>query len=80
MKGNSSASIARQFPENQEVTVTLNLSGNGLGDTGRIVARVDGKQIVLQPQDTSKKQFVYTTTMAYQKKVTFKCTVVAKLE
>ena len=71
MKGNSSASIARQFPENQEVTVTLNLSGNGLGDTGRIVARVDGKQIVLQPQDTSKKQFVYTTTMAYQKKVTF---------
>ena len=71
MKGNSSATIARQFPENQEVTVTLNLSGNGLGDTGRIVARVDGKQIVLQPQDTSKKQFVYTTTMAYQKKVTF---------
>ena len=70
MKGNSSASIARQFPENQEVTVTLNL-GNGLGDTGRIVARVDGKQIVLQPQDTSRKQFVYTTTMAYQKKVTF---------
>ncbi len=70
MKGNSSATIARQFPENQEVTVTLNL-GNGLGDTGRIVARVDGKQIVLQPQDTSKKQFVYTTTMAYQKKVTF---------
>ena len=71
MKGNSSASIARQFPENQEVTVTLNLSGNGLGDTGRMLARVDGKQIVLQPQDTSKKQFVYTTTMAYQKKVTF---------
>ena len=71
MKGNSSATIARQFPENPEVTVTLNLSGNGLGDTGRIVARVDGKQIVLQPQDTSKKQFVYTTTMAYQKKVTF---------
>lgn len=71
MKGNSSATIARQSPENQEVTVTLNLSGNGLGDTGRIVARVDGKQIVLQPQDTSKKQFVYTTTMAYQKKVTF---------
>ena len=70
MKGNSSATIARQFPENQAVTVTLNL-GNGLGDTGRIVARVDGKQIVLQPQDTSKKQFVYTTTMAYQKKVTF---------
>ena len=70
MKGNSSATIARQFPENQEVTVTLNL-GNGLGDTGRIVARVDGKQIVLQPQDTSRKQFVYTTTMAYQKKVTF---------
>ena len=71
MKGNSSATIARQFPENQEVTVTLNLSGNGLGYTGRIVARVDGKQIVLQPQDTSRKQFVYTTTMAYQKKVTF---------
>ena len=71
MKGNSSATIARQFPENQEVTVTLNLPGDGLGDTGRIVARVDGKQIVLQPQDTSKKQFVYTTTMAYQKKVTF---------
>lgn len=71
MKGNSSAKIARQFPENQEVTVTLNLPGDGLGDTGRIVARVDGKQIVLQPQDTSKKQFVYTTTMAYQKKVTF---------
>ena len=71
MKGNSSASIARQFPENQEVTVTLNLSGNGLGDTGRIVARVDGKQIVLQPQDTSKKQFVYTTKMTHQKKVTF---------
>ena len=71
MKDNNSASIARKFPENQEVTVTLNLSGNGLGDTGRIVARVDGKQIVLQPQDTSKKQFVYTTTMAYQKKVTF---------
>ena len=70
MKGNSSATIARQFPENQAVTVTLNL-GNGLGDTGRIVARVDGKQIVLQPQDTSRKQFVYTTTMAYQKKVTF---------
>ena len=70
MKGNSSATIARQFPENQEVTVTLNL-GNGLGYTGRIVARVDGKQIVLQPQDTSRKQFVYTTTMAYQKKVTF---------
>lgn len=70
MKGNSSATIARQFPENQAVTVTLNL-GDGLGDTGRIVARVDGKQIVLQPQDTSKKQFVYTTTMAYQKKVTF---------
>ena len=71
MKGNSSATIARQFPENQEVTVTLNLSGNGLGPDGRIVARVDGKQIVLQPQDTSRKQFVYTTTMAYQKKVTF---------
>lgn len=70
MKGNSSATIARQFPENQAVTVTLNL-GNGLGADGRIVARVDGKQIVLQPQDTSKKQFVYTTTMAYQKKVTF---------
>ena len=70
MKGNSSATIARQFPENQAVTVTLNL-GNGLGYTGRIVARVDGKQIVLQPQDTSRKQFVYTTTMAYQKKVTF---------
>ena len=70
MKGNSSATIARQFPENQEVTVTLNL-GNGLGYTGRIVARVDGKQIVLQPQDTSRKQFVYTTTMAYQKKITF---------
>lgn len=71
MKGNSSATIARQFPENQEVTVTLNLPGNGLDPTGRIVARVDGKQIVLQPQDTSRKQFVYTTTMAYQKKVTF---------
>ena len=71
MKGNSSATIARQFPENQEVTVTLNLPGNGLGPDGRIVARVDGKQIVLQPQDTSRKQFVYTTTMAYQKKVTF---------
>ncbi len=71
MKGNSSATIARQFPENQEVTVTLNLLGNGLGPDGRIVARVDGKQIVLQPQDTSRKQFVYTTTMAYQKKVTF---------
>ena len=71
MKGNSSAKIARQFPENQEVTVTLNLPGNGLGADGRIVARVDGKQIVLQPQDTSRKQFVYTTTMAYQKKVTF---------
>ena len=71
MKGNSSATIARQFPENQEVTVTLNLPGNGLGADGRIVARVDGKQIVLQPQDTSRKQFVYTTTMAYQKKVTF---------
>ena len=71
MKGNSSAKIARQFPENQEVTVTLNLPGNGLGPDGRIVARVDGKQIVLQPQDTSRKQFVYTTTMAYQKKVTF---------
>ena len=70
MKGNSSATIARQFPENQAVTVTLNL-GNGLGADGRIVARVDGKQIVLQPQDTSRKQFVYTTTMAYQKKVTF---------
>ena len=70
MKGNSSATIARQFPENQAVTVTLNL-GNGLGPDGRIVARVDGKQIVLQPQDTSRKQFVYTTTMAYQKKVTF---------
>ena len=71
MKGNSSATIARQFPENQAVTVTLNLPGNGLGPDGRIVARVDGKQIVLQPQDTSRKQFVYTTTMAYQKKVTF---------
>ena len=70
MKGNSSATIARQFSENQKVTVTLNL-GNGLGPDGRIVARVDGKQIVLQPQDTSRKQFVYTTTMAYQKKVTF---------
>ncbi len=34
MKGNSSATIARQFPENQEVTVTLNLPGDGLVTPG----------------------------------------------
>ncbi len=71
MKSNSSATIARQFPENQEVTVTLNLLGGALPDNQRIVARVDGKQIVLQPQDTSRKQFVYATKMTHQKKVTF---------
>lgn len=71
MKGNSSASIARQFPENQEVTVTLNLLDGALDNAARIVARVDGKEVVLEPQDTSRKQFVYTTKMTHQKKVIF---------
>ena len=71
MKDNNSASIARKFPENQDVTLTLNLLGEALNDAARIVARVDGKEVVLEPQDTSRKQFVYTTKMTHQKKVTF---------
>ena len=68
---NNSTKVARQFPENQEVTVTLKLLDGALADNQRIVARVDGKQIVLQPQDTSKKQFVYTVRMNHQRKITF---------
>ena len=71
MKDNNSVSIARKFPENQDVTLTLNLLGEALNDAARIVARVDGKEVVLEPQDTSRKQFVYTTKMTHQKKVTF---------
>ena len=71
MKDNNSASIARKFPENQDVTLTLNLLGEALNDAARIVARVDGKEVVLEPQDTSRKQFVYTTKMTHPKKVTF---------
>ena len=71
MKDNNSASIARKFPENQDVTLTLNLLGGALDNAARIVARVDGKEVVLEPQDTSRKQFVYTTEMTHQKKVTF---------
>ena len=71
MKDNNSASIVRKFPENQDVTLTLNLLGEALNDAARIVARVDGKEVVLEPQDTSRKQFVYTTEMTHQKKVTF---------
>ena len=71
MKDNNSASIARKFPENQDVTLTLNLLGEALNDAARIVARVDGKEVVLEPQDTSRKQFVYTTKMTHQKKVIF---------
>ena len=71
MKDNNSASIVRKFPENQDVTLTLNLLGGALDNAARIVARVDGKEVVLEPQDTSRKQFVYTTEMTHQKKVTF---------
>lgn len=68
---NNSTKVARQFPENQEVTVTLNLLDGALDNAARIVARVDGKEVVLEPQDTSRKQFVYTTKMTHQKKVIF---------
>ena len=68
---NNSTKVARQFPENQEVTVTLKLLDGALADNQRIVARVDGKEVVLEPQDTSRKQFVYTTKMTHQKKVIF---------
>ncbi len=71
MKDNNSASIVRKFPENQDVTLTLNLLGGALDNAARIVARVDGKEVVLEPQDTSRKQFVYTTEMTHQKKVIF---------
>ena len=71
MKDNNSASIARKFPENQDVTLTLNLLDGALDNAARIVARVDGKEVVLEPQDTSRKQFVYTTKMTHQKKVIF---------
>ena len=68
---NNSTKVARQFPENQEVTLTLNLLDGALDNAARIVARVDGKEVVLEPQDTSRKQFVYTTKMTHQKKVIF---------
>lgn len=68
---NNSTKVARQFPENQDVTVTLNLLDGALDNAARIVARVDGKEVVLEPQDTSRKQFVYTTKMTHQKKVIF---------
>lgn len=68
---NNSTKVARQFPENQDVTVTLNLLDGALDNAARIVARVDGKEVVLEPQDTSRKQFVYTTEMTHQKKVIF---------
>ena len=68
---NNSTKVARQFPENQEVTVTLNLLDGALDNAARIVARVDGKEVVLEPQDTSRKQFIYTTKMTHQKKVIF---------
>ena len=68
---NNSTKVARQFPENQDVTLTLNLLDGALDNAARIVARVDGKEVVLEPQDTSRKQFVYTTKMTHQKKVIF---------
>ena len=68
---NNSTKVAQQFPENQDVTVTLNLLDGALDNAARIVARVDGKEVVLEPQDTSRKQFVYTTKMTHQKKVIF---------
>ena len=68
---NNSTKVARQFPENQEVTVTLKLLDGALADNQRIVARVDGKEVVLEPQDTSRKQFVYTVKMNHQRKITF---------
>ncbi len=68
---NNSTKVARQFPENQDVTVTLNLLDGALDNAARIVARVDRKEVVLEPQDTSRKQFVYTTEMTHQKKVIF---------
>lgn len=68
---NNSTKVARQFPENQDVTLTLNLLDDALDNAARIVARVDGKEVVLEPQDTSRKQFVYTTKMTHQKKVIF---------
>ena len=68
---NNSTKVAQQFPENQDVTLTLNLLDGALDNAARIVARVDGKEVVLEPQDTSRKQFVYTTKMTHQKKVIF---------
>ena len=68
---NNSTKVAQQFPENQDVTVTLNLLDGALDNAARIVARVDGKEVVLEPQDTSRKQFIYTTKMTHQKKVIF---------
>ena len=68
---NNSTKVARQFPENQDVTLTLNLLDGALDNAARIVARVDGKEVVLEPQDTSRKQFVYTTKMTHQEKVIF---------
>ena len=68
---NNSTKVARQFPENQDVTLTLNLLDGALDNAARIVARVDGKEVVLEPQDTSRRQFVYTTKMTHQKKVIF---------
>ena len=68
---NNSTKVARQFPENQDVTLTLNLLDGALDNAARIVARVDGKEVVLEPQDTSRKQFIYTTKMTHQKKVIF---------
>ena len=68
---NNSTKVAQQFPENQDVTLTLNLLDGALDNAARIVARVDGKEVVLEPQDTSRKQFVYTTKMTHQKKVMF---------
>ena len=68
---NNSTKVAQQFPENQDVTLTLNLLDGALDNAARIVARVDGKEVVLEPQDTSRKQFIYTTKMTHQKKVIF---------
>ena len=68
---NNSTKVAQQFPENQDVTLTLNLLDGALDNAARIVARVDGKEVVLEPQDTSRKQFVYTTKRTHQKKVIF---------
>lgn len=41
---NNSTKVAQQFPENQDVTLTLNLLDGALDNAARIVARVDGKK------------------------------------